>query len=89
MHRGWQPLKVSTYIEPRDKATNIIVFTTLIEMGVLPQIARRLDEILWILPTGIQADAVPLVLGGDVLMAAESCSGKTGNLNVMTIIFFV
>lgn len=31
------------------------------------------------LPTDIQADAIPLILGGgDVLMAAETGSGKTG-----------
>ena len=31
------------------------------------------------LPTDVQAEAVPLILGGgDVLMAAETGSGKTG-----------
>jgi len=49
------------------------------EMGVLPQISKRLEEIDWILPTDVQAEAVPLILGGgDVLMAAETGSGKTG-----------
>ena len=48
-------------------------------MGVLPQISKRLEEIDWILPTDVQAEAVPLILGGgDVLMAAETGSGKTG-----------
>ena len=48
-------------------------------MGVLPQIVKRLDEIEWLLPTDVQAEAVPLILGGgDVLMAAETGSGKTG-----------
>ena len=33
----------------------------------------------WNLPTDVQAEAIPLVLGGgDVLMAAETGSGKTG-----------
>ena len=32
-------------------------------MGVLPQIAKRLDELDWILPTDIQADAIPIILG--------------------------
>ncbi|CAL1677633.1 unnamed protein product [Lasius platythorax] len=49
------------------------------EMGVLPEIAKAVDEIEWTLPTDVQAEAIPLILGGgDVLMAAETGSGKTG-----------
>ncbi|XP_011305079.1 ATP-dependent RNA helicase Ddx1 [Fopius arisanus] len=49
------------------------------EMGVLPEIARAIDNIEWTLPTDVQAEAIPLILGGgDVLMAAETGSGKTG-----------
>lgn len=49
------------------------------EMGVLPEIARAVDEMEWMLPTDVQQEAVPLILGGgDVLMAAETGSGKTG-----------
>lgn len=52
----------------------------LLEMGVLPQIAKRLEELDWMLPTDVQAEAVPMILGGgDVLMAAETGSGKTGS----------
>ncbi|CAH1117276.1 unnamed protein product [Phaedon cochleariae] len=48
------------------------------EFGVLPEIAKALDELEWTLPTDIQAEGIPLVLGGgDVLMAAETGSGKT------------
>ena len=48
-------------------------------MGVLPQIAKRVEEMEWTLPTDVQAEAIPLILGGgDVLMAAETGSGKTG-----------
>ncbi|KAJ8931248.1 hypothetical protein NQ314_015867 [Rhamnusium bicolor] len=48
------------------------------EFGVLPEIARAIDELEWTLPTDIQAEGIPLVLGGgDVLMAAETGSGKT------------
>ncbi|XP_063218219.1 ATP-dependent RNA helicase Ddx1 [Bacillus rossius redtenbacheri] len=49
------------------------------EMGVLPEIAKAVDEMEWMLPTDVQAEAIPLILGGgDVLMAAETGSGKTG-----------
>ncbi|XP_019880521.2 ATP-dependent RNA helicase Ddx1 [Aethina tumida] len=48
------------------------------EFGVLPEIAKAIEELEWTLPTDIQAEGVPLVLGGgDVLMAAETGSGKT------------
>ncbi|EFN63841.1 ATP-dependent RNA helicase Ddx1 [Camponotus floridanus] len=48
-------------------------------MGVLPEIAKAVDEIDWTLPTDVQSEAIPLILGGgDVLMAAETGSGKTG-----------
>lgn len=49
------------------------------EFGVLPEIAKAVDEMEWTLPTDVQAEAIPLILGGgDVLMAAETGSGKTG-----------
>lgn len=49
------------------------------EMGVLPEIAKAVEEMDWLLPTDVQAEAIPLILGGgDVLMAAETGSGKTG-----------
>ncbi|XP_055693754.1 ATP-dependent RNA helicase Ddx1 [Lutzomyia longipalpis] len=49
------------------------------EFGVLPEIGRAVDEMEWTLPTDVQAEAIPLILGGgDVLMAAETGSGKTG-----------
>ncbi|XP_015121411.1 ATP-dependent RNA helicase Ddx1 [Diachasma alloeum] len=49
------------------------------EMGVLPEIARAIEDMEWSLPTDVQAEAIPLILGGgDVLMAAETGSGKTG-----------
>ncbi|XP_059141083.1 ATP-dependent RNA helicase DDX1-like isoform X2 [Physella acuta] len=48
-------------------------------MGVLPEIAKAVEEMDWSLPTDVQAEAIPMILGGgDVLMAAETGSGKTG-----------
>ena len=39
----------------------------------MPEIIRALDELGWQLPTPIQQEAVPLILGGgDVLGAAET-----------------
>lgn len=49
------------------------------EFGVIPELAKAVDELEWLLPTDVQAEAIPLILGGgDVLMAAETGSGKTG-----------
>jgi ATP-dependent RNA helicase DDX1 len=49
------------------------------EMGVMPEIAQAVEEMDWSLPTDIQSEAIPMILGGgDVLMAAETGSGKTG-----------
>lgn len=49
------------------------------EFGVMPEIGKAVEEMDWLLPTDVQAEAIPLILGGgDVLMAAETGSGKTG-----------
>ena len=49
------------------------------EFGVIPELGKAVDEMEWLLPTDVQAEAIPLILGGgDVLMAAETGSGKTG-----------
>ena len=49
------------------------------EFGVMPEIGKAVDDMSWSLPTDVQAEAIPLILGGgDVLMAAETGSGKTG-----------
>ncbi|OTF83318.1 hypothetical protein BLA29_005061 [Euroglyphus maynei] len=51
------------------------------EMGIMPEIGKALEEIDWLLPTNIQAEAIPLILGGgDVLMAAETGSDCMGNI---------
>ncbi|VDD90052.1 unnamed protein product [Enterobius vermicularis] len=49
------------------------------ELGVLPELGQAVDEMGWTLPSDIQAEGIPAILGGgDVLMAAETGSGKTG-----------
>ncbi|WAR11422.1 DDX1-like protein, partial [Mya arenaria] len=49
------------------------------EMGVMREIARAVEDMDWSLPTDVQSEAIPMILGGgDVLMAAETGSGKTG-----------
>lgn len=49
------------------------------ELGVMPEIITALEEIDWNLPTPVQTEAIPLILGGgDVAVAAETGSGKTG-----------
>ncbi|XP_064640088.1 ATP-dependent RNA helicase DDX1-like isoform X2 [Lineus longissimus] len=48
-------------------------------MGVMPEIGQAVEDMDWSLPTDVQAEAIPMILGGgDVLMAAETGSGKTG-----------
>ncbi|XP_048386374.1 ATP-dependent RNA helicase DDX1 [Stegostoma tigrinum] len=56
------------------------------EMGVMPEIAEAVEQMDWLLPTDIQAESIPLILGGgDVLMAAETGSGKTGAFSIPVI----
>ena len=52
------------------------------ELGVCPELSAA-DDAGWLLPTAVQAEATPLILGGgDVLVAAETGSGKTGAFGV-------
>ncbi|KAG2489591.1 hypothetical protein HYH03_011872 [Edaphochlamys debaryana] len=49
------------------------------ELGVAPELEKAVEELGWGLPTPVQAEAIPLILGGgDVMAAAETGSGKTG-----------
>ncbi|GJD10941.1 Probable ATP-dependent RNA helicase ddx1 [Galdieria sulphuraria] len=49
------------------------------ELGVLPEIIKAVEDLDWSLPTPVQAETIPLVLGGgDAMVSAETGSGKTG-----------
>lgn len=48
------------------------------DLGLLPELLHAIDDQGWLLPTDIQDEAIPLILGGgDVMGAAETGSGKT------------
>ncbi|KAL6067962.1 ATP-dependent RNA helicase ddx1 [Balamuthia mandrillaris] len=60
------------------------------DFGVLPEIIQAIAEEGWELPTPIQAECIPLILGGgDVQAAAETGSGKTGafGLAILQIVY--
>jgi len=49
------------------------------ELGCCSELVCAVEELGWLLPTPVQQEAVPLILGGgDVMVAAETGSGKTG-----------
>ena len=49
------------------------------ELGCCSELICAVEEMGWLLPTPVQQEAVPLILGGgDVMVAAETGSGKTG-----------
>ena len=46
------------------------------DLGLLPELLKAIDDLGWLLPTDIQDEAIPLILGGgDVMGAAETGSG--------------
>ena len=52
----------------------------------MPEIIRSVEEMGWMCPTPVQAEAIPLILGGgDVCVAAETGSGKTGAFCLPTL----
>jgi len=56
------------------------------ELGICPEIIQAIEADDWLLPTPVQAEAIPLILGGgDVLVAAETGSGKTGAFGLPTL----
>uniref|UniRef100_A0A0N4ZMX2 ATP-dependent RNA helicase n=1 Tax=Parastrongyloides trichosuri TaxID=131310 RepID=A0A0N4ZMX2_PARTI len=49
------------------------------DLGIIPELAEAVTKKGWSIPSDIQCEGIPAILGGgDVLMAAETGSGKTG-----------
>ena len=47
-------------------------------LGLMPELLQSVSELGWTLPTGVQDEAIPLILGGgDVMVASETGTGKT------------
>jgi ATP-dependent RNA helicase DDX1 len=47
-------------------------------IGLMPELIRSITEMSWSLPTDVQDETIPLILGGgDVMVASETGSGKT------------
>ncbi|CAJ0595758.1 unnamed protein product [Cylicocyclus nassatus] len=56
------------------------------EFGIIPELGDAVSDLGWELPTPIQSDAIPAILGGgDVLIAAETGSGKTGAFSLPVV----
>ena len=48
-------------------------------LGLSPELMSAVSDMGWSLPTAVQDESIPLILGGaDVMIAAETGSGKTG-----------
>jgi ATP-dependent RNA helicase DDX1 len=49
------------------------------DLGLLPELVKATQDLNWVLPSDVQDESIPLILGGgDVMVAAETGSGKTG-----------
>jgi ATP-dependent RNA helicase DDX1 len=46
------------------------------ELGLPPELIAAIEDIGWQLPTPVQAEAIPLILGGGDVMAVSSCLQK-------------
>eukprot|EP00484_Ammonia_sp_Unknown_P024311 CAMPEP_0197049336 /NCGR_PEP_ID=MMETSP1384-20130603/24496_1 /TAXON_ID=29189 /ORGANISM="Ammonia sp." /LENGTH=808 /DNA_ID=CAMNT_0042481599 /DNA_START=30 /DNA_END=2456 /DNA_ORIENTATION=+ len=52
-------------------------------LGVIAEIIKATQKLDWLLPTPVQDEAIPLILGGgDVMVAAETGSGKTAAFGI-------
>lgn len=41
------------------------------EFGVIPELGKAIDDMEWLLPTDVQAEAIPLILGGNFHMSSK------------------
>ena len=42
-------------------------------LGLMPELLKAVDDLGWLLPTDVQDETIPLILGGgDVMVAAET-----------------
>jgi hypothetical protein len=41
------------------------------EIGMMPELIRAVEDMGWVLPTPVQAEAMPLILGGGDVMAVR------------------
>ncbi len=58
-------------------------------LGVLPELVAATAELGWRLPRSVQDESIPLILGGaDVLIAAETGSGKRKLNSIFSQLFF-
>jgi ATP-dependent RNA helicase DDX1 len=56
------------------------------ELAVESELARAVDEMGWLLPTDVQSEAIPMILGGgDVLMVRRSREEKQNDENSLEI----
>ena len=48
------------------------------DLGLLPELVRATQELGWLLPSDVQDEAIPLILGGGDVMAvrARCCFAK-------------
>uniref|UniRef100_A0A8C1T1A4 ATP-dependent RNA helicase n=1 Tax=Cyprinus carpio TaxID=7962 RepID=A0A8C1T1A4_CYPCA len=56
------------------------------EMGVMPEIAQAVEEMDWLLPTDIQAESIPLILGGGDVLMVRSLS-RAFSIPVIQIVY--
>lgn len=55
-------------------------------LGLMPELIRSINDLNWNLPTDVQDETIPLILGGgDVMVSSETGSGKTGSFGLPMI----